>query len=72
MDVDISDIDKLMNVVTERSRDGFPVLRVKARVSQEITAKKTGVSRQTHNAIEIGNRDIPWTTFLKQDKFSRK
>ena len=39
MDVDISDIDKLMNVVTERSRDGFPVLRAKARVSQEITAK---------------------------------
>ncbi|MCH5338773.1 MAG: helix-turn-helix domain-containing protein [Acetatifactor sp.] len=28
------------------------------RVSQEITAKKIGVSRQTYNAIEIGKRDI--------------
>ena len=45
MDVDISDIDKLKNVVTERFRDGLPVLRAKARVSQEITAKKIGVSQ---------------------------
>ena len=58
MDVDISDIDKLMNVVTERSRDGFPVLRANARVSQEITANKMGVSRQTYTAIEIVKRDI--------------
>lgn len=45
---------------------------MKARISQEIIAKKIGVSRRTYNAIEIGNRDMPWTTFLKQNKFSRK
>ena len=58
MDVDIGDINKLKNVVTERFRDGVPVLRANARVSQEITAKKIGVSRQTYTAIEIGKRDI--------------
>ena len=64
MDVGIGDISKLKRDVTEQFRDELPVLRAKARVSQETIAEKIGVSRQTYNAIETGKRDIPWTTFL--------
>lgn len=45
-------------------RNELPVLRAKARVSQEIVAEKIGISRQTYSGIETGKRDISWTTFL--------
>lgn len=45
-------------------RNELPVLRAKARVSQEIVAEKIGISRQTYSSIETGKRDISWTTFL--------
>lgn len=48
----------------ELFRNELPVLRAKARVSQEIVAEKTGISRQTYSGIETGKRDISWTTFL--------
>ena len=48
----------------EAFRNELPVLRAKARVSQEIVAKKIGISRQTYSSIETGKRDISWTTFL--------
>ena len=48
----------------ERCRRELPVLRAKARVSQEIVAEKIGISRQTYSGIETGKRDISWTTFL--------
>ena len=64
MDVGIGDINSLKKQVTEQFRDELPVLRAKARVSQETIADKIGVSRQTYNAIETGKREITWTTFL--------
>ena len=48
----------------EEFRKELPVLRAKARVSQEIVAEKIGISRQTYSGIETGKRDISWTTFL--------
>ena len=45
-------------------RNELPVLRAKARVSQEIVAEKIGISRETYSDIETGKRDISWTTFL--------
>ena len=48
----------------EEFRKELPVLRTKARVSQEIVAEKIGISRQTYSGIETGKRDISWTTFL--------
>ena len=45
-------------------REELPVLRAKARVSQETVAYKIGVSRQTYSSIETGKRDMTWTTFM--------
>ena len=51
---------KMMDVLKEE----LPVLRAKARMSQEEVAEKVGISRQTLNAIETGKREMSWTTFL--------
>lgn len=48
----------------ETFRRELPVLRAKARVSQEVVAEKIGISRQTYSGIETGKREISWTTFL--------
>lgn len=45
-------------------RNELPVLRAKARVSQEDIANKIGISRQTYSSIETGKREMSWTTFL--------
>lgn len=45
-------------------RNELPVLRAKARVSQEEIADKVGISRQTYSSIETGKREMSWTTFL--------
>ena len=50
--------------LVEEFRNELPVLRAKARVSQEIVAEKIGISRQTYSGIETGKRDISWTIFL--------
>ncbi|MBD5525384.1 MAG: helix-turn-helix transcriptional regulator [Lachnospiraceae bacterium] len=42
----------------------MPVLRTKARISQEIVTEKIGVSRQTYSSIETGKREMSWTVFL--------
>lgn len=44
-------------------RSELPVLRAKARVSQEEIAKIIGISRQTYSSIERGNRVMSTTTF---------
>ena len=54
----------IRNRMTELLRNEMPVLRAKARVSQEELAEKIGISRQTYSSIETGKRDISWTTFL--------
>lgn len=50
--------------LTEIFRDELPMLRAKAKVSQEIVAEKVGISRQTYSSIETGKRDMSWTIFL--------
>lgn len=49
---------------TEILRNELPVLRAKARVSQEEISEKIGISRQTYSSIETGKREMPWITFL--------
>lgn len=51
---------KLMRMFIEE----LPVLRAKARVSQETLAERIGVSRQTYSGIETGRRELTWTVFL--------
>lgn len=48
----------------ELLRMELPVLRAKARISQEDIASKIGISRQTYSSIETGKREMSWTTFL--------
>lgn len=54
----------LRNTIVELLRKELPVLRVKARISQEDIAEKIGISRQTYSSIETGKREMSWTIFL--------
>ena len=45
-------------------RKELPVLRAKAKVSQEDISKMLGISRQTYNSYETGKRIIPMVTLL--------
>ena len=54
----------IRNRMTELLRNEMPVLRAKARVSQEELAEKIGISRQTYSSFETGKREMSWTTFL--------
>lgn len=56
--------DNIKNKMTELLRNELPVLRAKARVSQEELARKIGISRQTYSSLETGKREMSWTTFL--------
>ena len=51
-------------VLKNTLRDELPVLRAKARVSQETVAEKIGISRQTYSGIETGKKEMNWTTFM--------
>lgn len=53
----------ILENVVEILRGELPVLRAKARVSQEDVAKVIGVSRQTYSSIERGNRTMSITIF---------
>ncbi len=50
--------------IIEILRIELPVLRAKARISQEDIAEKIGISRQTYSSIETGKRTASWTTIL--------
>lgn len=56
--------DKIRHNLIELLRSELPVLRTKAKVSQEEIASKIGVSRQTFSSIETGKREMSWTVFL--------
>ena len=56
--------DKIRHNLIELLRRELPVLRTKAKVSQEEIASKIGVSRQTFSSIETGKREMSWTVFL--------
>lgn len=57
-------IDLLKDEAIATLRKELPILRVKAKISQEELARKIGVSRQTYSAIETGKQDMTWTTFM--------
>jgi DNA-binding XRE family transcriptional regulator len=52
------------NELREILRGELPVLRAKAKVSQEDISKMLGISRQTYNSYETGKRIIPMVTLL--------
>lgn len=54
----------LRNTIIELLRGELPVLRAKARVSQEDIAERIGIYRQTYSSIETGKCEMSWTTFL--------
>ena len=56
--------DDMRSEVISLLRNELPVLRAKARVSQEEIANKIGISRQTYSSIETGKREMSLTTFL--------
>lgn len=55
---------ELKRTLMEKFRNELPVLRARARVSQETVAEKVGISRQTYSGIETGKREMTWTVFL--------
>lgn len=57
-------ISEIKGSLVEILRNELPVLRAKARISQEEIAEKIGISRQTYSSIETGKREMSWTTFL--------
>lgn len=64
MGVSTDDIAELKRSLMERFRNELPVLRARARVSQETIAEKIGISRQTYSGIETGKREMTWTIFM--------
>lgn len=64
MSISTDDIAELKHDLMEQFRNELPVLRARARASQEIIAEKIGISRQTYSGIETGKREMTWTTFL--------
>lgn len=64
MGINTDDITELKHNLMEQFRNELPVLRARARASQEIIAEKIGISRQTYSGIETGKREMTWTTFL--------
>lgn len=57
-------LSEIKSSLVEILRNELPVLRAKARISQEEIAEKIGISRQTYSSIETGKREMSWTTFL--------
>lgn len=64
MGINTDDVAELKHDLMEQFRNELPVLRARVRVSQEIIAKKIGISRQNYSGIETGKREMTWTTFL--------
>lgn len=64
MGISTDDITELKHNLMEQFRNELPVLRARARASQEVIAEKIGISRQTYSGIETGKREMTWTTFL--------
>ena len=64
MRINVDDVTELKRELVEIFRNELPVLRAKARVSQEIIAEKIGISSQTYSALETGKREMTWTIFL--------
>ena len=46
--------NEIKKALSNRLRDELPVLRARAKVTQETVADKIGISRQTYSMIETG------------------
>lgn len=64
MGISTDDITELKHNLMEQFRNELPVLRARARASQEVIAEQIGISRQTYSGIETGKREMTWTIFL--------
>lgn len=64
MALNADDFIELKQNLMDKFRCELPVLRAKARVSQEIIAERVGISRQTYSCLETGRKEMSWTTFL--------
>lgn len=64
MGISTDDITELKHNLMEQFRNELPVLRARARASQEVIAEKIGISRQTYSGIETGKREMTWTIFF--------
>lgn len=64
MGISTDDITELKHNLMEQFRNELPVLRARARASQEVIAEKIGISRQTYSGIETGKREMTWIIFL--------
>lgn len=71
MGISTDDITELKHNLMEQFRNELPVLRARARASQEVIAEKIGISRQTYSGIETGKREMTWTIFLALLAFSQ-
>lgn len=60
----VENIEMLKQKLIENFRNEPPVLRARARVSQETLAEKIEISRQSYNNFETGKKEMTWTTFL--------
>lgn len=63
LELEITNNTDIKENLIEVLRSELPVLRAKARVSQEDIARIIGISRQTYSSIERGNRVMSTTTF---------
>ena len=50
--------------IMELVREELPVLRAKAKVSQEDIAERIGISRQTYSSIETGKRTMTYNGLI--------
>ena len=60
----VDDTVELRKKLIEKFKNELPVLRARAKLSQESVAEKIGISRQTYSGIETGKREMSWTMFL--------
>lgn len=60
----VDDAVELRKKLIEKFKNELPVLRARAKLSQESVAEKIGISRQTYSGIETGKREMSWTMFL--------
>lgn len=51
-------------VLIEKLTSELVILRARAKITQEETAKAIGVSRQTYSQIESGKSKMSWTMYM--------
>ncbi len=62
MTTDIDRESKKKRLISSLVKE-LPVLRARLGLSQAEFAEKAGISRQTYNGIETGNKTMNWLTF---------